>query len=334
MRKATANMKIGSLSRRMAVVAVLALAATTMIGVTSASASALTKTTWSVSNNQTGAPGVTYTFEFTTATAGASKTVTATVPPGTTVGTIGVGQIWGLDAGGTPTLAGDTLTYTLGTAQTVAANVPLYIEFTGLTNTSTATDTATSTVSTNDATAVIDTATSPAVAFGAASTVATVQIPKSLTFTNDTPSFNLQLDPSLTALSTVSKDVTLTVKTNAGTGYTLAAKDTGLVSGSNTIAVASTGVATGVASIPANTFGVSAIKTIAGGSLAAIQGAGLAVSGNFVGYTTGGETFLSATKPTGNTADSLVLTNQVKIDYNAPAGTYTDSITYTAAPVY
>ena len=328
--------KFRYLTRRMAVVAVLALAATTLIGVNSANAAALTNTSWSVSNNQTGAKAVTYTFEFTTATSGIIKTVTATVPANTAVGTVGAGTVYGLGAG-TATFAGTTLTYTVTTAVTVAAGVPIYIEFDGLTNTSTATDSATSTVTTMDGAttpAAIDTATSSSVSFGAASTAVTVEIPKSLTFTNDTPSFNLQLDPSLTALSTVSKDVTLTVKTNAGTGYTLAAKDTGLVSGSNTIAVASTGVATGVASIPANTFGVSAIKTIAGGSLAAIQGAGLAVSGNFVGYTTGGETFLSATKPTGNTADSLVLTNQVKIDYNAPAGTYTDSITYTAAPVY
>jgi hypothetical protein len=320
----------------MAVVAVLSLAATTMIGVTSASATALTDTTWSVSNNQTGATAVTYTFELTTATSGTIKTVTATVPANTG-GTVAAGQIWGLGAGAA-TLSGTTLTYTVTVPETVAAGIPLYIEFTGLTNTTTATASATSTVTTNDATpTTIDTATSsPSVSFGAASTAVTVQIPKSLTFTNDTPSFTMQLDPSLTALSTVSKAVTVTVTTNAGQGYTLAAKDTGLISGSNTITFASTGVATGVASasFAANTIGVSATKTIAGGSLAAIQGAGLAVSGNYVGYTTGGETFLSASKPTGNTADSLVLTNRVKIDYNTPAGTYTDTITYTATPSY
>ena len=326
----------------MAVVAVLALAATTMIGVTSASAAPLTNTTWSVSNNQTSATAVTYTFELTTATSGIIKTVTATVPSGT-AGPVGAGTVYCLGAG-TAALSGTTLTYTVTEAVVVGVGIPIYIEFDGLTNTSTATDSATSTVTTMDGAttpAAIDTATSSSVSFGAASTAVTVEIPKSLTFTNDTPSFTLLLDPSLTALSTVSKDVTLTVKTNAGQGYTLAAKDSGLnATGANsatyTLAAASNGVATGVASgsFAANTFGVSAIKTIAGGSSAAIQGAGLGVSGNFVGYTTTGETFLSATKPTGNDADSLVLTNQVKIDYNAPAGTYTDSITYTAAPVY
>ena len=328
----------------MAVVAVLALAATTMIGVSSASAAStgLTNTTWTVSDNQTGAAGVIYTFEFTTATAGTIKSVTATVPKDTAVGTVGFGQVWGLGAGAA-SFAGTTLTYTLTTAQAVAANVPLYIEFTGLTNTPTAGDN-TSTVTTMDGSGTpvaIDTATSSSVSFGAASTAVTVQVPKSLTFTNNTPSFTLQLDPSLPALSTVSKDVTLTVKTNAGQGYTLAAKDSGLkATGANsatyTLAAASTGVANGVASgsFAANTFGVSATKSITGGSLAAIQGAGLSVAGNFVGYTTTGETFLSGSKPTGNTADSLVLTNQVKIDYNTPGGTYTDSITYTATPTY
>ena len=332
--------KFRYLTRRMAVVAVLALAATTLIGVSSANAAgALANPTWSVSNNQTGATGVTYTFEFTTATAGAIKTVTATVPSGT-AGTVALGQTYGLGTGGVA-LSGTTLTYTLATAQTVAAGVPLYIEFTGLTNTSTA-GSYTSAVSTNDATAVvIDTATSPTVAFGAASTAVTVEIPKSLAFTNNTPSFTLQMDPSLTALEDISKAVTVTVKTNAGTGYSLAAKDTGLTTTTDnttayTIPDASTGVATGVAtgSFAANTFGVSAALSVGGGSAAAIQGAGLGVSGNFVGYKAAGEAFLLATKPTGNIADSLVLTNRVKIDYNTPAGTYTDSITYTATPTY
>ena len=335
MRKATANLKIKSLSGRMAVVAVLALAATTMTGVSSASAAgALANTTWSVSNNQTGATAVTYTFEFTTATSGTIKTVTATVP-GNTGGNATLIQAYGLGTG-TVALASNTLTYTVGTAETVAAGVPIYIEIGGLTNTSTA-GSYTSTVTTKDATAVaIDTVTSPTVAFGAASTVVTVEIPKSLAFTNDTPSFTLQMDPSLEALADITKAVTVTVKTNAGGGYSLAAKDTGLTSGSNTMPVASTGVGTGVvsASFAANTFGVSAAKTITGGSLAAIQGAGLGVSGNFVGYKAAGEAFLLATKPTGNTADILVLTNRVKIDYNTPAGTYGDSITYTATPTY
>lgn len=184
----------------------------------------------------------------------------------------------------------------------------------------------------------IDTATSPSVSFAGTSTAVTVQIPKSLTFTNNTPSFTLQMDPSLAALSDLTKAVTVTVKTNAGQGYTLAAKDTGLATATPvyTIPAASSGVAIGVASasFAANTFGVSAALTVTGGSLAAVQGAGLSTSGNYVGYTTAGQTLVAATKPTGNTADSLVLTNRVKIDYSTAAGKYTDTITYTATPAY
>jgi len=330
------NSKVRYLTRRMAAVAVLALAATTMVGVTSASAAPLTDTTWSVSNNQAGATDVAYRFEFTTATAGTIGSVTATVPADTasTAATVGVGTVYGLGAG-EASLTGTTLTYTLGTAESVAAGVTVYIEFTGLTNTATV-GSNTSTVTTMDATAVqIDTADSPSVSIAGTSTVVTVEISKSLTFTNDTPSFTLQMDPSSTALSDLTHDVTVTVKTNAGEGYTLAAKDTGLTTQGTpayTIPAASDGVATGVAdaSFVANTFGVSAALTVTGGSLATVQGAGL----DYVGYTTTGETLVAATNPTGNTADILVLTNRVMIDYDTAAGAYTDTITYTAAPLY
>lgn len=330
-------MNMQSLRRRVIAVAIATVAATTMIGVTSASAAALTNTTWSVSNNQTGATAVIYTFELTTATTGIIGKVTATVPTGT-AGTAGVGTVYGLGAG-TAALSGTTLTYTVTTPASVAAGTPLYIEFTGLTNTTTA-GSYTSTVTTydNSATPVaIDTATSPSVSFAGTSTAVTVQIPKSLTFTNDTPSFTLQMDPSLAALSDLTKAVTVTIKTNAGQGYTLAAKDTGLKTSGvvYTIPAASSGVATGVASasFAGNTVGVSAALTANGGSLAALQGA-LITTGNYVGYTTTGETLVTATKPTGNTADSLVLTNRVKINYSTAAGTYTDTITYTATPTY
>lgn len=324
---------------RAAVVALFAIAATTIIGVAPANAATLTDTTWDVSNNQVGSTAVTYTFQFTTATTGTIGSVTATVPTGT-AGTPAAGTAYGIGAGSVA-LSGTTLTYTVTTPVSVAAGIPIYIEFTGLTNTTTA-GTYTSTVTTLDNVAApIDTATSPSVSFGATSTEITVQIPKSLTFTNDTPSFTLQMDPSLSALADVSHAVTVTVKTNAGQGYSLAAKNTGLkTTGSpvHTIGAVTTGVSTGVASasFPANKFGISATLTSGGNSDVLLQGAGLSTSGNYVGYTTtgAGETLVAATKPTGNTADTLVLTNRVKIDYTTPAGTYTDTITYTATPTY
>lgn len=356
MRKSIAdseNSKVRYLTRRMAVVAVLALAATTMIGVSSASAAAtLTNTTWSVSNNQASAPAVTYTFELTTGSAGTIGSVTATVPTDT-AGTVGLGTVYGLSAGTVSFVAGTAktstaaatlgvLTYTVTTPASVPAGTPLYIEFTGLTNTAT-TGPYTSTVTTLDsASATIDTGTSSSVSIAGTSTAVTVQIPKSLTFTNDTPSFTLQMDPSVPALSDQTKAVTVTVMTNAGSGYTLTANDTGLTAPSATgttpattytIPAASTGTAVGVTSFAANTFGVSAALTGGVNSLAALQGA-LAPSGDYVGYTTTGQALVVATKPTGGSADSLVLTNRLKIDYNTAAGTYTDSITYTAAPLY
>jgi len=333
------NSKVRYLTRRMAAVAVLALAATTMIGVTSASAAALANTTWSVSDNQAGATGVAYRFEFTTATAGTIGSVTATVPAGT-AGTGDAGTVYGLGAG-TASLdtATNTLTYTVTNPAAVAVGVTVYIEFTGLTNPTAGPYTSTVTTMNNAATpGQLDTAASSSVSIAETSTVVTVEISKSLTFTNDTPSFTLQMDPSSTALSDQTKAVTVTVKTNAGQGYTLAAKDTGLktLAPIHTIPAASGGVAVGVATADfvANTFGVSAAVTPGGASSATVQGAGLAVANNFVGYTSLGETLVKATKPTGNTADILVLTNRLKIDYDTAAGTYTDSITYTATPTY
>ena len=331
----------GRLRRRLAALAALAIAATPLLGIAPASAATLTNTSWAVSNSQTGTTGVTYTYQLTTATAGTIGSVTATVPTGT-AGTPAVGTVYGLGAG-SAALSGTTLTYTVTTPAAVAAGIPIYIEFTGLTNTGNA-GSYTSTVTTKDNTPVtpltIDSGTSQSVSFGASNTAVTVQVAKSLTFANDTPSFTFQMDPSLPALADLSKTVNLTVTSNAGQGYTLAAADSGLkaTSGSATyqIAAASTGVATGVpsGSFAANTFGVSAALTYGGNSSAAVQGAGLSTAGDYVGYTNAGQTLLSGTKPTGNAGDKLALTNRVKIDYTTPAGKYTDTITYTATPTY
>lgn len=330
----------GRLGRRLAGLVALVLAVTPLLGVAGAQAATLTNTSWSVSNSQTGATGVTYTYQFTTATTATIGSVTATVPSGTPAVTVGVGSVYGLGAG-SAALSGTTLTYTVTTPVSVSAGIPVYIEFTGLTNTSTA-GSYTSTVTTmNNASpaASVDSAASQSVTFGSSNTAVTVQVARSLTFTNDTPSFTLLMDPSLPALADETRVVTVSVTTNAGQGYTLAAADAGLkaTSGGTTYQVpaASAGTGTGVASsaFAANTFGVSAALTAGGTSLAALQGA-LATTGNYVGYTTGGQSLLVATKPTGNSGDKLALTNRVKIDYTTPAGKYTDTITYTVTPTY
>jgi hypothetical protein len=313
-----------------------------MVGVSTATAAPLTNTTWSVSNSQTGATDVTYTYEFTSATSGTIASVTAAIPDGATGASIGSGTVYGLGTGQATFTAGaadgdpEILTYTINSPTVVGADVPLYIEFTGLTNSTTAGEIS-STVTTQDATPVtIDTATSPIVTFGAASTAVTVEVPQSLTFENDTPSFELQLDPALAELSTVSKDVVLEVRTNAGQGYTLTAKNAGLKTGANAPVPAAYTIAD-ASSTPTltqadNTFGFTAALAVNSAGSSALDTLG--VGNEFVGYSTTAADLLTATGPTGNTADVLTITNQVKINFATPAGTYTDTITYVATPTY
>jgi len=83
-----------------------------------------------------------------------------------------------------------------------------------------------------------------------------------------------------------------------------------------------------------NTFGYSMTATAGNASGVAVQGAGLSVPGDYVGYTSGGETAAIATGPTGNAGDTIVLNNRVKINYDTPGGEYTSTITYTVAEGY
>lgn len=319
-----------------AIVALVVLAGSGLVALAQPSfaAGTLTSVSWAVSNSEVAATSVSYTYQFTTATSGTVSSVTMSVPTGT-AGTPAIGTVYGIGAG-VVALAGTNLTYSVTTPATIAAGTPVYIQITGLTNTAVA-GSYTSTVTTDSSLGTLDTGTSQSVTFGLNNTAVTVAIPQSLTFTNSTPSFQFDMDPSLPALADASHTVTLTVTTNAGKGYTLSVADAGLkaTSGSTTYTIppASTGTGTGVSTFPSNAFGVSATLTSGGVSGAALQGS-LATSGDYVGYTTTGQTFLSATGPTGNSGDSLALDNQVKISYSTPAGIYTDTITYTATPSY
>jgi len=312
-------------------VAVLVLIALLAFAASPAFAGTLTSVSWTASNSQTGKTAVTYAYSFKTATAGTIKYVTMTVPSGT-AGTIAVGTVYGLGAG-TVALASNTITYTVTTAVSVAAGVPIYLSFTGLTNTSTA-GSYTSTVTTQTSTpATIDTAASGAVTFGPSSTIATVTVAQTLTFSNDTAALSFFVSPTGPAAS-MSKAVTLTIQTNASTGYTLAASDTGLscASPAYTIPDVTSGPGTGLGTFPANGFGCSATLTTGGTDGAAVA-SGL-TSGQWVGYPASPATFLSATGPTGASTDTLVLTDQVQVDYTVPAATYTDTITYVVTPTY
>jgi len=287
---------------------------------------------WSVSNNATSATGVSSTYEIDTETAATIATVTMTVPAGT-AGTPTVVTNYGIGAG-TVGLAANTLTYTVTSPTWVASRTPILIEIGGLTNTSTPAA-FTSDITTIDANPLtIDgPTTTNSITFGDTNTVITVVVAKSLTFTNDTSSFILLMDPALSALADETKDVTLTVRTNASSGYTLQANDTaaGLNTGTDTVARFSNGQ-TGHAAWggTVDKYGYKITPTISG--TAALTGA--MAGGDYAGYSNTPETLVSRTDPTGNTPDQLVVTNRVKIDYAQDAGTYGDTLTYTVTPSY
>jgi hypothetical protein len=329
----TATKRLG-VSRRIRL-AVAGLAVVTgVVGLASSKAFAvgtLTNLSWAVNNSQTGKTAVTYSFSFKTATSGSLTAVTMTVPAGT-AGAVAVGTVYGIGAG-TVALASNTITYTVTTPINVNANIPVYLSFTGLTNTSTA-GSYTSVITTQKAGPItVDTGTTGSVTFGSSSTGVTVTVGQTLTFTNNTSSFSLAVDPSMLN-NLQSQAVVLTVQTNAASGYTLAASDTGLSRSapSFTIPAVSSGPTTGVASFPTSGWGASATLGT-GGTDGAALASGLS-GGKFVGYPSSAANFLTATGPTGVTPDTLTLTDEVAVDYTVPDGTYADTITYVATPTF
>ena len=298
---------------------------------TPAGAAALTSVSWSVSNNQVSATNVTHAYSFKTATTGTIKTITFLVSGAGLAGTPAIARNFGIGAG-TVARSGQTITYTVTSAVSVSTGIPIYIEFSGLTNTST-TGSYTTTITTQTSVpATIDTATSPAVTFAANNTAVTVTVAKSLTFTIDTTAFELDLDPSLPALADQSQTVGLTVQTNANSGYTLTVADNaaGLQSastGTPTIADVSTGKATSVTWPGAAKWGYTVTGT--GATIDA------AFSGSkYAGYVGAGEQIASRTNATGGTADTINIANRAAIDYSVPAVVYSDTITYTVTPNY
>lgn len=317
------------------VVGFLAAAGMALTVAPSSQAAALTASTWSVSNNQTAETAITYTYNFTTGTAGPIKTVTFTVSGTGLAGTPGIAKAYGLGAG-TISIAGQTVTYTVTNPVVVGANVGLYLEISGLTNPAAGTDT--TSITTNDATpAVIDgPTTTPSVVIGGANTAANATLAKSLTFSNDAPSFQLALDPSLPALSNQFQQVQLRIQTNASQGYTLSVSGlaTGLRSssaGHPVLPPVASGKATAVpwpADSPA--FGYTVMS---GGGDMTIDPA-FSAGSKFAGFTSAGETVASRSTTTGGSVDLVLVNEQASITYATPAGDYTDTITYTVTPNY
>ena len=311
---------------------VVLVAAVFVLNSPAAYAAALTNVTWSVSNNQISATNVTYSYSFRTATTGTIKTITFTVSGVGLASAPAIAKNYGISAG-TVARAGQTITYTVTTATSIAANIPIYIEFSGLTNSGTAGSYTTNiTTQTATPTTIDGPTTSPAVTLATNNTAVTVTVAKSLTFTLDTTSYLLAMDPSLAALADQTQNIGLTVLTNANSGYTLTVSDnaTGLQSsstGNPVIADVSTGKATSVTWPGANKWGYTVTATGATAD-AAFSGS------KYAGYTSAGEQIASHAAPTGATADTITIANRVAIDYSAATGDYTDTITYTVTPNY
>ena len=326
------SVRSGGRRRRWWPVVLAAVVALCVLPADHADAAALTTVNWSVSNNQINATAVTYAYSFKTATAGTIKTITFAVSGAGLAGTPAIANSFGIPAG-TVARSGQTITYTVTTAAAVAANIPIYIEFSGLTNTATTGAYTTSVTTLTAAPATIDgPTTSNSVNMAATNTAVTVRVAKSLTFTIDTTAFELDMDPSLAALADQSQAVGLSVQTNANSGYTLTVADNaaGLQSaatGNPTIARASTGKATSLVWPGASAWGYTVAATGAT--------ADTAFSGSkYAGYTAAGEQIASRATATGGTADTITITNRVAINYAAAATTYTDTITYTVTPNY
>lgn len=296
-----------------------------------ASAATLSKTSWLVSNSQTGKTAVTYAFEFTTTTSGTLSFVTMTVPAGTGGAPL-VGTDYGLGAGAVA-LAANVITYSITTPVVVSAGIPVFLSFTGMTNTTTA-GTYTTTITTKTGLTpgvALDNVTTTGIVFGPSSTSVNVTVGQTLTFTNNLPTFSLVVDPSM--LNNVESQVAvLTVQTNATNGYVLQASDTGLsrTGPAYTIPAVSTGPGVGVATFPATGWGASATLVTTGTATLASGFTG----GDFVGYPSAAATFVTSSGPTGASADTLTLTDQVGVNYTVPEGSYSDTITYVATPSY
>ena len=209
-----------------AMVALVAIAGSMLaLGPTAAQAAALTSVNWSVTNNQISATNVTYSYNFKTATTGTIKTITFAVSGSGLAGTPAIAKNYGIGAG-TVSRSGQTITYTVTSAVSVSAGIPIYVEFSGLTNSSTAAGYTTSITTQTSAPATIDGPTaSNTVTLASNNTAVTVTVDKSLTFTSDTQSYTLAMDPGLPALADQSQNVVLTVLTNANSGYTLTVSD-------------------------------------------------------------------------------------------------------------
>lgn len=131
----------------------------------------LTSLSWSATSTTVGTSGVAYTYGFTTSSGSNLSSVTMTVPTGT-AGTpaVGTASVYSPSHGGYLNLTNEAVTLNLTTLTFsfsglyVSASSVFSIEITGLTNT-TDPGTYTSSITTKNATAAVDSGTTPALSF-------------------------------------------------------------------------------------------------------------------------------------------------------------------------
>jgi hypothetical protein len=173
----------------------------------------LTSLSWSVSSSAVGATGVSSTVGFSISATTTLTSITMSLPPATggtpLLGTVTPTAL----AGGSLTLSGQTLTYTLPTATTLAAGTTVSVQTTGLTNTPTAQAFA-ATVAVLDGADAQASGVTPAVTFTATSLTALTWASSSTAVGADTTYTFGFTTASAVALSSV----TMTVP--AGTGGT------------------------------------------------------------------------------------------------------------------
>jgi hypothetical protein len=196
----------------------------------------LTSPTWSISNSITGTTGVTYTYTFTTATGSALASVTMTVPPGT-AGTPGIGSVSGVPtAGNNVSLASNSLTYSF-TPTYVNAGTSVSIGITGMTNTAAA-GSYTSQLTTNSASAPVDTAQTPSVTMiGTLSLIAPTALSWSALLNGSNQSI-----PDTTAAD---EEYTVDDTTGSGAGWNVTVSATTFTDGSHTLPDSGTFLTTG-----------------------------------------------------------------------------------------
>ncbi|WP_433794249.1 hypothetical protein [Actinoplanes sp. CA-252034] len=270
-----------------------------------------------VSDAGLSATRVVYGWEFVSRSATAIKSITLTVPVSATTSVYLVDAV-NLPTTGTVSLSGGVVTYTLAATVTVPAGRHMHLSIAGFTNTGSGGLQYSTITTLTSGGAAVDVSTSGGVYFSLAAPV--LPVPRPAAAVTSPVATKIYVDPLLQPDTTVV--TTLTVNVNATNGYALTVSGTALTGVNGTLAPVSANLASAVASV---SFGVNRIgytATVTG------QGSYNATAGSYAGYTTGGETAVTSTRPTVVTGDTVQITNRIRIDYLQTAGTYSGTLSY------